>query len=86
MLLEYIFAFWKEINRSPSKASHRRNRNDNIKIHEQYISKTDINRFHIFRMPMPEIVEDPRYEGLDEADRAKVGNNVSSNYIVSNQR
>ena len=31
------------------------------------------------RIPMPEIVEDPRYEGLDEADRAKVGNNVSRN-------
>ena len=28
---------------------------------------------------MPEIVEDPRYEGLDEADRAKVGNNVIRN-------
>ena len=29
------------------------------------------------RLPMPEIVEDPRYEGLDEADRAKVGTNVN---------
>ena len=44
--------------------------------------KPDLTWFHLFRMPMPEIVEDPRYEGLDEADRAKVGNNVSSNCIV----
>ena len=33
----------------------------------------------ISRLPMPEIVEDPRYEGLDEADRAKVGTNVNLN-------
>ena len=26
---------------------------------------------------MEAVVEDPRYEGLDEIDRAKVGNNVS---------
>ena len=46
---------------------------------------TDHIWFPLFRMPMPEIVEDPRYEGLDEADRAKVGNNVRPNCIVSNQ-
>lgn len=27
------------------------------------------------RAPIPDVVEDPRYEGLDVTDRAKVGNN-----------
>ena len=31
----------------------------------------------IYRAPIPDVVEDPRYEGLDVTDRAKVGNNVS---------
>ena len=47
------------------------------------VLRNEYNFADSFRLPMPEIVEDPRYEGLDEADRSKVGNNV--NIISSNK-
>ena len=39
--------------------------------------------FFILRATLPNIVEDPRYEGLDQVDRAKVGGNVSSNDCIN---